>query len=41
MLQSLVDLNFVVKILRHWYGARPLLILADEVGRSDDEGLAR
>ncbi|CAE7465127.1 unnamed protein product, partial [Symbiodinium sp. CCMP2456] len=31
MLQSLVDLNFVVKILRHWYGARPLLILADEV----------
>ncbi|CAE7453351.1 unnamed protein product [Symbiodinium sp. CCMP2592] len=41
MLQSLVDLNFVVKILRHWYGARPLLILADEMGRSDDEGLAR
>ena len=41
MLQSLVDLNFVVKILRRWYGARPLLILADEVGRSDDEGLAR
>eukprot|EP00439_Symbiodinium_sp_Y106_P067874 s2232_g11.t1 len=41
MLASLVNLDFAVKILRHLYGARPLVILADEVGRSDDEGLIR
>ncbi|CAE7904553.1 unnamed protein product, partial [Symbiodinium sp. KB8] len=41
ILASLVNLNFVVKILRYWYGARPLVILADEVGKSDDEGRVR
>eukprot|EP00439_Symbiodinium_sp_Y106_P023354 s8396_g2.t2 len=41
MLASIVNLDFAVEILRHWYGARPLVILADEVGRSDVEGLVR
>ena len=41
MLASIVNLDFAVEILRHWYGARPLVILADEVGKSDDEGFVR
>ncbi|CAE7380099.1 unnamed protein product [Symbiodinium sp. CCMP2592] len=40
MLACLDDLDFAVEILHHWYGTRPLVILADEVGRSD-EGLVR
>ncbi|CAJ1401760.1 unnamed protein product [Effrenium voratum] len=35
------DPTFAVKLLRNWYGARPLVILADEVGKSEDEAAVR
>ncbi|CAK9081179.1 unnamed protein product [Durusdinium trenchii] len=36
-----IDINLAVKILRRWYGDRPVVILADEVGKSKDEALVR
>ena len=33
-------MRLAVKILRRWYGDRPVVILADEVGKSKDEGVA-
>ena len=36
-----IDIRLAVKILRRWYGDRPVVILADEVGKSKDEALVR
>ena len=36
-----IDINLAVRILRTWYGDRPVVILADEVGKSKDEALVR
>ena len=36
-----IDINLAVRILRTWYGDRPAVILADEVGKSNDEALVR
>ena len=36
-----IDIRLAVKILRRWYGDRPVLILADEVGKSKHEALVR
>ena len=36
-----IDINLAVRILRTWYGDRPVVILADEVGKSNDEALVR
>ncbi len=36
-----LDMRLAVKILRSWYGDRPVVILADEVGKSKDEALVR
>eukprot|EP00438_Fugacium_kawagutii_P020076 Skav216051 [mRNA] locus=scaffold6691:3846:5657:+ [translate_table: standard] len=35
-----IDID-AVEILRRWYGDRPVVILADEVGKSKDEALVR
>ena len=36
-----LGMRLAVKILRTWYGDRPVVILADEVGKSKDEALVR
>ena len=36
-----IDIDLAVEILRSWYGDRPVVILADEVGKSKDEALVR
>ena len=36
-----LGMRLAVKILRTWYGDRPVVILADEVGKSNDEALVR
>ena len=36
-----IDIDLAVEILRAWYGDRPVVILADEVGKSKDEALVR
>jgi hypothetical protein len=36
-----IAIRLAVKILRKWYGDRPVVILADEVGKSKDEALVR
>eukprot|EP00438_Fugacium_kawagutii_P006335 Skav217723 [mRNA] locus=scaffold308:82993:89695:- [translate_table: standard] len=36
-----IDIRLAVKILRTWYGDRPVVILADEVGKSNDEAFVR
>ena len=34
-----IDIDLAVEILRRWYGDRPVVILADELGKSKDEAL--
>ena len=36
-----IDIYDAVKVLRSWYGDRPVVILADEVGKSKDEAFVR
>ena len=36
-----IAIRLAVEILRRWYGDRPVVILADEVGKSKDEALVR
>eukprot|EP00438_Fugacium_kawagutii_P029150 Skav225255 [mRNA] locus=scaffold988:188349:190121:+ [translate_table: standard] len=36
-----IDMRLAVEILRTWYGDRPVVILADEVGKSNDEAFVR
>ena len=36
-----IDVDLAVEILRAWYGDRPVVILADELGKSKDEALVR
>ena len=36
-----IDIDLAVEILRRWYGDRPVVILADELGKSKDEALVR
>ena len=38
---SEIDIRLAAPILRTWYGDRPIVILADEVGKSKDETLVR
>ena len=38
---SVGGVDLAVDILREWYGQRPVVILADEVGKSEDEAVVR